>query len=75
MYNILIADDHSAIRLGMKVIILNIFPSSRIDAVADANAAIENMKLNSYDLILLDINMPDSDPVNVMQWISQEQAI
>jgi two-component system, NarL family, invasion response regulator UvrY len=70
MYKILIADDHSAIRLGMKVMVQNIFPTSRIDAATDTAATIEKMKADSYDLLLLDINMPDSDPVSVMQWIA-----
>lgn len=73
MYKILIADDHSAIRLGMKVIVQNVFQNSQIDAAEDAATAIEKMKHASYDLILLDINMPDSDPVNVMQWITSFQ--
>lgn len=69
MIKILIADDHSATRLGMKVMVRNVFPGCQVDDAGDGNAAIEKLKADSYDLILLDINMPNADPVNLMNWI------
>lgn len=69
MHTILIADDHTAIRLGMKTMVKKIFPSAQVDDASDAAATIAKLKQEHYDLILLDINMPDSDPVNVMNWI------
>lgn len=70
MLKILIADDHSATRLGMKVLVRNIFPGSHVDDAADGNATVEKLKSDSFDLILLDINMPHADPVNLMNWIT-----
>lgn len=70
MYNILIADDHSAIRLGMKVIVQNIFPSSEIATAGNATEVTEKMKRDNFDLLLLDLNMPESDPVSLMSWIT-----
>lgn len=70
MHTILIADDHSAIRIGMKLIVQNIYPSAQIDNAENAADVVEKMKQHSYDLILLDINMPNSDPFSLMSWIN-----
>lgn len=70
MYTILIADDHPSVRIGMKMIIQNVYPSSQIDFAVDAASVVEKLKLQPYHLILLDINMPDSDTVGLMNWIN-----
>lgn len=70
MYKILIADDHPAIRFGMKMMIQEIFPSSQIEEAEDADSIMEIMKRSTFDLLLLDINMPDSDTAHLMSWLS-----
>ncbi len=61
MANLLLADDHSIIRTGMKIIIENFLPHSKIDEAHDGDSAFQKIKQNEYDLIILDVNMPNTD--------------
>ncbi len=61
MPNLLLVDDHSVIRTGMKIIIQNFVPHSKIDEAEDGDSAFEKIKQNEYDLLILDVNMPNTD--------------
>lgn len=61
MPNILLADDHVIIRAGIKMMIENFLSDSHIDEAGDGNSAFELIKLKNYDLIMLDVNMPNTD--------------
>jgi DNA-binding NarL/FixJ family response regulator len=61
MQKILLADDHVIIRSGIKMMIENFLPHSKIDEAGDGNEAFEKIKANEYDLIILDVNMPNTD--------------
>lgn len=69
MKNILIADDHSIIRTGLKNILRKNYDINRIDEAEDENTIINFVKKFRYDLIILDINMPNSDFVKTLEWI------
>ena len=66
MNKILIADDHEVMRLGLKNCIKSILPHSSIDEVNNGNAAFEKIKQGDYALIILDINMHDTDSVGLV---------
>src|SRR5450631_875277 len=61
MTTVLLADDHSIIRESLKTYIKNIIPHSIIEEAYDGDSAFEKIKHNNYNLIILDINMPDTD--------------
>jgi two-component system, NarL family, invasion response regulator UvrY len=61
MANILLADDHFIIRRGLKLIIENFMPHSKIDEADDGDSSFEKIKENNYDLLILDVNMPNTD--------------
>lgn len=61
MIKILLADDHEVIRAGLKVYIRNMIPHSVIEETGDGDTAFAKIKHNDYALIILDINMPDTD--------------
>ena len=61
MANILLADDHFIIRRGLKLIIENFMPHSKIDEADDGDSSFEKIKENDYDLLILDVNMPNTD--------------
>jgi len=61
MIKILLADDHAVIRAGLKEYIRNIIPHSVIEETGDGDTAFAKIKHNDYALIILDINMPDTD--------------
>lgn len=61
MPNLLLIDDHAIIRTGMKMIIENFLPQCNIHEAEDGNSAFEKIKHNEYDLMILDVNMPNTD--------------
>lgn len=61
MVNVLLADDHVIIRAGLKIFIEHHVPHSVIDEAWDGDSAFEKIKIKDYQLIVLDVNMPDTD--------------
>jgi len=66
MNRILIADDHSIVRSGLKLVVKEILPWTDIDEASNGNEVISLLKKNRYSLIILDINMPDTDSVSLV---------
>ena len=66
MIRILLADDHTIVRAGLKICIQNTMPHAYIDEAYDGNSAFEMIKEYSYDIIILDINMPDTDCIHLV---------
>ncbi|HUS03673.1 MAG TPA: response regulator transcription factor [Chitinophagaceae bacterium] len=66
MPNLLLVDDHSVIRKGMKIIIENFLPHVTIDEADDGDSAFEKIKGNNYDLVILDVNMPNTDSLGLV---------
>ncbi|MET7259019.1 response regulator [Dyadobacter fermentans] len=69
MKKILIADDHSLVRYGLKVALTNHFADAEIDESWDGQSMMARLKVNTYDLVLLDLNMPDTDISTILHWI------
>ena len=67
MINILVVDDHALIRKGMKQI-LNDTEDIRVTGEAENGMqAIKMAQENIYDLVLLDISMPDKHGIDVLK--------
>lgn len=58
MINILIADDHSIVRLGMKQIICSLPGAMLVTEAKTFDEAIFLIEAQTFDLLILDINMP-----------------
>jgi two-component system invasion response regulator UvrY len=69
MKNILIADDHSLIRTGLRMVLDNMAIKINISEAWDSRTVMTTLKEKPFDLILLDIQMPATDPVVLMHWI------
>ncbi|RMZ59229.1 DNA-binding response regulator [Chryseobacterium nematophagum] len=57
---ILIADDHHVVRVGTALILKNTFPDYSLEYAINYPEAKEKLKIERFDLILLDIDMPGS---------------
>ncbi len=66
MVNILLADDHTIIRTGLKLFITSHIPRSVIDEAWDGSSAFKKIKEKDYQLIILDVNMPDTDTFDLV---------
>ena len=69
MAKLLLVDDHTIIRTGLKLLIQASFAHCRIDEANDGNAAFEMIKEHDYDLVVMDVNMPNTDSFGVLQTI------
>lgn len=69
MINILLADDHSLIRSGLRMVLDCMPVKADFSEAWDAKTVMVKLKEKPFDLILLDIQMPATDPVVLMHWI------
>jgi len=73
MISVLIVDDHTIVRDGLKQILAE---TSDIVVTAEAQngqEAIEKVRQNGYDVVLLDVAMPGADGLSVMRVLRQEK--
>ena len=68
----LLADDHSIVRDGLKALLEKTYPGSFVDELIDGTKVLERLKKNVYDLIILDVQMPDTDTPALVKLISSE---
>jgi signal transduction histidine kinase/CheY-like chemotaxis protein len=69
---LLLVDDHATNRLVASATIKRALPNARIDEARNGTEAIEKMKVNYYDLVLMDIIMPDYSGIEVTRIIRSE---
>jgi two-component system, NarL family, invasion response regulator UvrY len=64
---ILIADDHAIVREGVKQIVKGLPEVTLIEEVSDGEAAFSKICETSYDVVILDISMPNMSGLDVLQ--------
>lgn len=69
MLRILIADDHSVVRKGLKQILLDKFPAAFIQEVADAEELIKHVMGVQWDVVISDLSMPGRSGLDALQQI------
>ena len=67
MKRILIADDHEIIRRGLRQILTDEFPKLQVGDAANARDAVEAVRKQAWDAVLLDINMPGRSGLDVLE--------
>ena len=70
MKKFLLADDHAIVRTGISFLIRQDFPTAEIDECADGDGVWKKVNTRKYDLLVLDINMPETDPVTLLKNIA-----
>ena len=71
MFRILIADDHSIVRKGVRQILSEGFPDAEIDEVADAESLIKKVIDKDWDVVLSDLSMPGRSGLDALPQIKQ----
>ncbi len=69
---VLIADDHAIVREGLKQIIADTTDIVVAGEAEDGLGAIKLVRAHSYDVLLLDISMPDKNGIEVLKQIKKE---
>src|ERR1700722_17388146 len=75
MQNILIADDHSIVRAGLKLLINSSIRDISIDEAEDGEAVIKKMKSAVFDLLILDIIMPHTEFFSLTPYLLKEYPV
>ena len=71
-FHLLVVDDHATNRLVVSATLMRSLPNTRIDQAANGTQALEKMRTTRYDLVLMDLIMPDISGVDVVRRIRQE---
>jgi len=71
MRRILIADDHTVVRRGLRQILLDAFPSAHVEDVGDAEDLLKKVMLEEWDIVISDISMPGRSGLDVLQQLRQ----
>jgi DNA-binding NarL/FixJ family response regulator len=69
---ILIADDHAAVRHGLREILADALPDAQFSEAADGNQVLGLLAKSGVDLLLLDINMPGRNGLDVLQDVKRD---
>ncbi len=66
---IILADDHSFIRLGLIQILKDEYPNAEIKQVSDAESLIREVSLHEWDLVISDLDMPGRSGLEALEQI------
>ncbi|MCU7551033.1 response regulator transcription factor [Chitinophagaceae bacterium LB-8] len=69
MKKFLIIDDHEIVRRGLKLLISDFYPDAQISEANDGNSAVQQLKENSFDLIILDVQMPNTNSFGLLEYM------
>lgn len=69
MKQILLADDHHIVRTGLALIIKDEFSDAEIDECSNGAGVLKKIRRKAYDLVILDITMPATDSLRLLEAI------
>jgi two-component system invasion response regulator UvrY len=65
----LLIDDHEAIRSGVRHLLMELFNPCDIYEAADEKSALQQLKERSYQLMILDVQIPEMNAFGLMEYI------
>ncbi|WP_291128619.1 response regulator transcription factor [Flavobacterium sp. UBA7682] len=65
-FTFLIADDHSIVRQGVSLLIKELFFSAKIHQAGNFKETLKALRETPIDLLVLDINFPDGNSLNII---------
>ncbi|MEO7266228.1 MAG: response regulator transcription factor [Ferruginibacter sp.] len=68
MKRFLLIDDHVVVRSGIKILLSELYKPSVIEEAEDGESALALVKENTYDMVMLDIQMPKTDTFGLMEY-------
>jgi two-component system invasion response regulator UvrY len=69
MKKFLLIDDHEVVRMGIKNVLEVLFKPCEIAQAYDETSAVAQLKKMTFDLVLMDIQMPDTNSLGLMEHI------
>ena len=71
MKRILIADDHAIVRKGLRLLLLEAYPSAEIGEAGDAETLINKIIQEEWEVVICDISMPGRSGLDALSQIKQ----
>jgi two-component system, NarL family, invasion response regulator UvrY len=72
-YHVLIADDHSIVRYGTSFVIKELLPTGTIREAQNFDQALKLLDTHKFDLMVLDINIPGGNNLQMIDVIKLRQ--
>ena len=69
MKKFLLVDDHKVVRSGISGLLSTMYIPCEVDEASDGNMALEKLKEQEYDLIMMDVQIPNNDMLGIMEYI------
>ena len=69
MKKFLLIDDHFVVRSGVKGLLAELYKPCEIYEADDSTNAINQLKQRTYDLIMMDVQIPKNDMLGLMEYI------
>lgn len=69
MASVLIADDHALFRAGLRQFLEQFLPGDTFGEAGTGNETVTCLQQQSWDLLLLDINMPDRGGLDILRHV------
>ncbi len=69
--SILLADDHAVVRRGLRQVIADECAGALVEEAATGQAAVDAVRRQAWDAVLLDINLPDKNGLEVLKEIKE----
>lgn len=63
---VLVADDHAVFRRGLKETISEAFPKVAFGEAKSARETLENVRIQNWDIVILDISMPGQSGLDIL---------
>jgi two-component system, NarL family, invasion response regulator UvrY len=70
----LIIDDHEVVRTGIKTVLQEFFKPCEVHEAHNDKTALEQLKARAYNLIIMDVQMPDTDTSGLLDYIKVAYA-
>jgi two-component system, NarL family, invasion response regulator UvrY len=72
--DLLIVDDHEVVRTGVRSVLQDIFSQATIYEAYDEKSALVLVKERNYHLIIMDVQMPNTDSFGFLEYIKLKDA-
>ncbi len=69
MTNVLIADDHAMVRAGIRQFLERDSSIKQVGEAASGRETLEQLRAGGWQLVILDINMPDKSGIDILRQI------
>jgi two-component system invasion response regulator UvrY len=69
MKKFLLIDDHEIVRSGVNNVLQELFKPCEVLEAFDEKSALAQLKANRFDLVIMDVQMPETDTTGLMDYI------